>query len=115
MTSRAVAPEPFDSPDACDLRRDCYAEVACRYWKLPATSDEVDRRLAGDGAELLTPPTGHFIVGRYAGEPATCGGFLMLDDKCAELTRVYVRPGRSGTARTSPVTRRRMAFQQPGR
>ena len=91
-----MAAEPFDSPDACGLRRDYYAEVASRYWKRPATSEEVDRGLSGDDAELLTAPTGHFTVGRYAGEPAACGGFLMLDEKHAELTRVYVRPGYRG-------------------
>lgn len=96
MTTWAMAAEPFDSPDACRLRRDYYAEVASRYWQRPATPEEVDRGLDGDGAELLTAPTGHFTVGRYAGEPAACGGFLMLDEKRAELTRVYVRPGYRG-------------------
>jgi GNAT superfamily N-acetyltransferase len=96
MSSWAVAAEPVDSPDARGLRRDYYAEVAGRYWKRPATSEEVDRGLAGDGAELLTAPTGHFVLGRYSGEPAACGGFLMLDDTHAELTRVYVRPGFRG-------------------
>jgi len=97
MTSWIFTAEPVDSPDAYSLRRDYYAEVASRYWKRPATSDEIDQGLAGDGAELLTAPTGHFIVGRYEGEPAACGGLLILDDKRAELTRVYVRPGRRGT------------------
>jgi GNAT superfamily N-acetyltransferase len=64
--------------------------------RVRATPEEVDRGLDGDGAELLTAPTGHFTVGRYAGEPAACGGFLMLDEKRAELTRVYVRPGYRG-------------------
>lgn len=97
MTSWVMASEPFDSPDARGLRRAYYAEVASRYWKRPATSEEVDRGLAGDGADLLTAPTGHFTVGRYDGEPAACGGFLMLDDNHAELTRVYVRPGHRGS------------------
>ena len=92
-----MAAEPFDSPDAGALRRAYYAEVAGRYWQRPATSDEIDRGLTGDGAELLTAPTGHFIVGRYVGEPAACGGFLLLDGGRAELTRVYVRPGFRGS------------------
>ena len=99
MTSWSLAAESVDSPDAGGLRRDYYADVAGRYWKRPATAGEVDAGLAGDGADLLTHPTGAFIVGRYAGEPAACGGFLMLDGKRAELTRFYVRPrfrGRGG-------------------
>lgn len=97
MTSWIFTAEPVGSPDAYGLRRDYYDEVASRYWKRPATSYEIDEGLTGDGAELLTAPTGHFMIGRYDGEPAACGGFLMLDDKRAELTRVYVRPGRRGS------------------
>ncbi|GAB3182859.1 GNAT family N-acetyltransferase [Streptomyces incanus] len=96
-----IAPEAFDSPDATSLRRDYYAEVASRYWKRPATSEEIDQGLAGDGAELLAPPTGQFVVGRYGGEVAACGGVVMLDATRAELTRVYVRPvlrGRRGAS-----------------
>ncbi|MEU8520170.1 GNAT family N-acetyltransferase [Streptomyces sp. NBC_01216] len=94
--------ERVDTPHATALRRDYYGEVAGRYWKRPATEAETDAGLADDGAELLTPPTGAFLVGRFAGEPAACGGVLMLDDERAELTRVYVRPpfrGRGGGAR----------------
>ncbi|HEX5596562.1 MAG TPA: GNAT family N-acetyltransferase [Micromonosporaceae bacterium] len=96
-----LAPEAFDSPDASSLRRDYYDEVASRYWKRPATSEEIDQGLAGDGVELLTPPTGQFVVGRYNGKAAACGGVLMLDAEQAELTRVYVRPdfrGRRGAS-----------------
>ncbi|MCD0483312.1 GNAT family N-acetyltransferase [Streptacidiphilus sp. ASG 303] len=99
MTSWTLAPEAFDSPDATGLRRAYYDEVASRYWRRPATPEEVDRGLAGDGAELLAPPTGQFVVGRRGGEAAACGGVLMLDDGRAELTRVYLRPafrGRGG-------------------
>lgn len=92
MTSWTIAAAPVDSADAYELRRAYYDEVASRYWKRPATSAEIDEGLTGDGAELLTAPTGHFMVGRYDGEPAACGGFLMLDHKHAEITRVYVRP-----------------------
>lgn len=101
MTSWILAPEAFSSPDASSLRRDYYDEVASRYWKRPASSQEIEQGLAGDGVELLTPPTGQFVVGRYGGEAAACGGVLMLDAERAELTRVYVRPafrGRRGAS-----------------
>ncbi|GHG90276.1 hypothetical protein GCM10018780_10290 [Streptomyces lanatus] len=96
MTFWHLAPEPFDTADATGLRRDYYDEVASRYWKRPATSEEIDEGLAGDGAELLTPPTGQFVVGRFDGEAAACGGLLMLDAGRAELTRVYLRPAFRG-------------------
>nr|WP_240948268.1 GNAT family N-acetyltransferase [Planosporangium mesophilum] len=97
MTSWNLVPEAFDSPDAYRLRRDFYDEVASRYLKRPATSEEIDHGLTGDGVELLTPPTGQFVVGRYGGEAAACGGVLMLDAERAELTRIYVRPASRGT------------------
>ncbi|MEU4162627.1 GNAT family N-acetyltransferase [Actinoplanes sp. NPDC026670] len=99
MTSWIVTPEAFDSPDARGLRRDYYAEVAGRYWRRPATDEEIDQGLTGDGAERLVPPSGGFVVGRHSGEPVACGGFLVLDQERAELTRIYVRPefrGRGG-------------------
>jgi GNAT superfamily N-acetyltransferase len=101
MTFWTLAPEPFDSVNAKSLCRDYYDEVASRYWKRPATSEEIDQGLAGDGVELLTPPTGQFVVGYYGEEAAACGGILMLDSARAELTRVYVRPvfrGKNGAS-----------------
>jgi GNAT superfamily N-acetyltransferase len=96
MTSWEIVVEAFDSPDGQRLRREYYAEVASRYLRRPATTEEIDQGLADDGVALLAPPTGQFLVGRFAGDPAACGGFLMLDNERAELTRVYVRPGFRG-------------------
>jgi len=91
------APEAFDSPDSALLRRDYYDEVAGRYWGRPATAEEIDEGLTGDGAELLVPPTGEFVVGRFGGRPAACAGLLVVDTGVAELTRVFVRPEYRGT------------------
>lgn len=96
MTSWTIAPEPFDSPDASRLRRDYYDEVASRYWRRPATAEEIDEGLTGDGVERLAPPTGQFVVGRRGGRAAACGGVLLLDPEQAELTRVYLRPADRG-------------------
>ncbi|MFF2009208.1 GNAT family N-acetyltransferase [Streptomyces sp. NPDC058195] len=92
-----VAPERFDSPDAALLRRDYYDEVASRYWGRPATAGEIEEGLADDGADLLTGPTGRFVVGRHGGKAAACAGLLVVDADTAELTRVYVRPEHRGT------------------
>ncbi|MEV6393693.1 GNAT family N-acetyltransferase [Streptomyces sp. NPDC051907] len=96
MNGWTIAPEAYDSPDAVALRRDYYDEVASRYWKRPATCEEIDEGLTGDGVERLVPPTGQFLVGRRGAEPAACGGVLMLDGERAELTRVFVRPAFRG-------------------
>ncbi|MFF3174959.1 GNAT family N-acetyltransferase [Streptomyces sp. NPDC057900] len=92
-----VTPEPFDSPDGALLRRDYYDEVASRYWGRPATAEEIDEGLTDDGAELLVPPTGEFVVGRFGGRAAACAGLIATGDGVAELTRVFVRPEARGT------------------
>ncbi|MCQ0000372.1 GNAT family N-acetyltransferase [Streptomyces sudanensis] len=103
MTTRGPAagwdirPERYDTEDATALRRDYYGDVAGRYWRRPATPREIDEGLAGDGVEALEPPTGRFLVGRYEGRPAACGGVLLLDAERAELTRVFVRHAFRGT------------------
>ncbi|MFP1624148.1 GNAT family N-acetyltransferase [Streptomyces sp. 5K101] len=96
MTQWILAPEAVDTDDAHALRRAYYGDVAGSYWKRPTTDAEIDEGLAGDGAERLVPPTGQFVVGRYGGEPAACGGVLLLDAERAELTRVFVRPSFRG-------------------
>ncbi|MFD9500640.1 GNAT family N-acetyltransferase [Streptomyces sp. NPDC060035] len=88
-----VTPEHFGTPDAALLRRDYYDEVASRYWGRPATTEEIDEGLTGDGVERLARPTGEFLVGRYGGKAASCAGLLLTDAGTAELTRVFVRPG----------------------
>ncbi|MET9557730.1 GNAT family N-acetyltransferase [Streptomyces sp. NPDC006645] len=95
-----VRPESFATPEATRLRRDYYDEVASRYWRRPATEAEIDEGLAEDPPDGLAAPTGEFVVGRYGGEPQSCGGVLLLDgpgSPTAELTRVYVRPAARGT------------------
>ncbi|GAA4921481.1 GNAT family N-acetyltransferase [Streptomyces coeruleoprunus] len=92
-----IRPERYDMADATALRRDYYDDVASRYWRRPATAAEIDEGLAHDGVEALTPPTGQFLVGRFDGKPAACGGVLLLDAERAELTRVFVRHAFRGT------------------
>ncbi|MFF5280605.1 MULTISPECIES: GNAT family N-acetyltransferase [Streptomyces] len=99
-------PERVDTPDATALRRDYYDDVASRYWKRPATEAEIDEGLTNDGVELLTPPTGQFLVARFEGKPAGCGGVLMLDGERAELTRVFLRHGFRGAGGAGALLRR---------
>ncbi|MFD0074002.1 GNAT family N-acetyltransferase [Streptomyces sp. NPDC127166] len=99
-------PERVDTPDATALRRDYYDDVASRYWKRPATEAEIDEGLTNDGVELLTPPTGQFLVARFEGKPAGCGGVLMLDGERAELTRVFLRHAFRGAGGAGALLRR---------
>lgn len=90
------SPERVDTPDATALRRDYYGDVAGRYFGRVLTEDEYDDGMIDDGLGLLAPPAGQFLVGRYDGKAAACGGLLLLDTDRAELTRVFVRPAFRG-------------------
>ncbi|QGV80857.1 GNAT family N-acetyltransferase [Streptomyces ficellus] len=96
-TNWTVRPERYDSPAATALRFDYFDDVASRYYGRPITADEVDEGILNEGLDRLVPPTGQFLVGRADGEPAACGGVLMLDAERAELTRVFVRHAHRGT------------------
>ncbi|MFD5325383.1 GNAT family N-acetyltransferase [Streptomyces sp. NPDC127092] len=91
------SPERVDTPDATALRRDYFGDVAGRYYQRVLTEDEYDQEMIDEGLDLLAPPTGAFLVGRYGGEPAACGGLVLLDAERAELTRVFIRPSFRGT------------------
>ncbi|MEU3399146.1 GNAT family N-acetyltransferase [Streptomyces filamentosus] len=85
------SPERVDTPDATALRRDYFGDVAGRYFGRVLAEDEYDQEMIDEGLELLAPPAGQFLVGRYGGKPAACGGLVLLDSERAELTRVFVR------------------------
>ncbi|MFD4377492.1 GNAT family N-acetyltransferase [Streptomyces sp. NPDC058486] len=86
------SPERVDTPAATALRRDYYGDVAGRYFGRVLAEDEYDEEMLADGLELLAPPAGEFLVGRYDGVAAACGGIVLLDGGRAELTRVFIRP-----------------------
>ncbi|MFF9341750.1 MULTISPECIES: GNAT family N-acetyltransferase [unclassified Streptomyces] len=88
--------ERVDTPDATALRRDYYGDVAGRYFGRVLTEDEYDDDMIGDGLDRLAPPAGEFLVGRYRGKAAACGGIVLLDGGRAELTRVFLRPAYRG-------------------
>ncbi|MFH9738119.1 GNAT family N-acetyltransferase [Streptomyces roseolus] len=85
------SPERVDTPDATSLRRDYFGDVAGRYYGRVLTEDEYDEEMIDEGLDLLAPPAGGFLVGRYEGKAAACGGLVLLDSERAELTRVFVR------------------------
>ncbi|MFF7810790.1 GNAT family N-acetyltransferase [Streptomyces sp. NPDC007945] len=90
------SPERVDTPDATSLRRDYFGDVAGRYYGRVLTEDEYDEEMIDEGLDLLAPPAGAFLVGRYEGKAAACGGLVLLDADRAELTRVFIRPAFRG-------------------
>ncbi|MFB8277301.1 GNAT family N-acetyltransferase [Nocardia colli] len=100
MGTWTVSPEAFDSPAAAMLWRAYYTEVSDRWYRLheghvtdPA---ELERGIAATTGAEFTPPRGVLLVARYAGEPAGTAGVRLLDDKTAELSRVFVLPAMRG-------------------
>ncbi|WP_333740373.1 GNAT family N-acetyltransferase [Streptomyces sp. IBSBF 2806] len=100
-----VAPEPFDSPVAAALWRAYYTEVSDRWYLLHegrrTDPDELEREIAAQSWDELTPPHGQLLVGRYDGEPGGCAGVRLLSAGTAELKRVFVREelrGKGGAA-----------------
>ncbi|QNS06480.1 GNAT family N-acetyltransferase [Streptomyces xanthii] len=96
-----IAAEPHDSPDAAALWRAYYTEVSDRWYQRyegrDTDADELEREIAADPGDHLTPPEGRLLVGRYRGEPAGMAGVWLADAGTAELTRVYVRADLRGT------------------
>lgn len=95
--SWTIAPLPVGHPDSAALLRAYYDDIVGRYHGRRATREEVDAALAEEPSDDLAPPTGHFLVGRWEGRPAGCAGLRLLEERTAELTRLFVLPGARGT------------------
>ncbi|WP_411140474.1 GNAT family N-acetyltransferase [Streptomyces sp. x-80] len=95
-----VAAEPFDSPEAWDLLREYYTEVADRYYELyegrRSTAAEIEQGVAEYPSGHLAPPHGVLLVARYGGVAAGCAGVRLLDARTAELKQVFLRAARRG-------------------
>ena len=94
--SWSIAPEPVRSADAVALFRDYYTEVSDRYYLLHedrrTTEEELTKGLAAETGTELEPPAGVLLIARAGGEAAGCAGIRLVDDRTAELSRVFVRP-----------------------
>lgn len=93
--SWTVAPEPVGSADAVALFRAYYTEVSDRYYLLHegrrTTPEELAKGLAAETGEELEPPAGLLLIARADGEASGCAGLRRVDDRTAELRRVFVR------------------------
>ncbi|WP_030230840.1 GNAT family N-acetyltransferase [Streptomyces sp. NRRL S-350] len=97
----AVAPADVTTPEALELLRAYYYDVANRYYRLhlgrEGTPEQLEAGLADSPSDDLAAPDGLFLIGRYDGVAHSCAGLRRLDAATVELTRVYVRPGLRGT------------------
>jgi putative acetyltransferase len=88
-TITAVSPA---SEEAQELIRELDAEIAALYPGTPIEGIKV--------AEFETSG-GYFVVAQATGRALGCGGFRLVDDRCVEIKRLFVRAGarRRGIAR----------------
>ena len=90
-------PLPADAPPASDLLAAMVAEMSVLYGPIDAPG------MPSATPADFAPPHGTFLVGFDAGGAAVCGGGVKrLDDRAAEIKRMYVLPAarRRGHART---------------
>jgi putative acetyltransferase len=89
MTIAAVSPA---SDEARSLMRELDTEIAALYPGSPISGiDENEFEKAG----------GYFVVAREADQAMGCGGFVPVDERCAEIKRMFVR----ATARRRGIAR----------
>ena len=86
-----LAEEPYDGPGAKLLVPDYVAEIRSMY---PDWTPDVPPRLMPEDVE---PPAGRWLVAYRAGDPVGCAALKRLDDRTAEIKRVYVAPEARGT------------------
>jgi pimeloyl-ACP methyl ester carboxylesterase/GNAT superfamily N-acetyltransferase len=90
-----VREEPFDSPTSARLVADYVAEIRDMY---PEWSPNVPPRMSASDVE---PPDGRWLIAYRDGHAVGCAGFKRLDERTAEIKRIYVAP----TARGAGVSR----------
>lgn len=74
---------PYDHPDARRLTRALHTEQLALY----GFADDPDTTPEAD----FDPPRGLFLIARAGGEePIGCGGIRLLDERTAEIKRMFV-------------------------
>jgi pimeloyl-ACP methyl ester carboxylesterase/GNAT superfamily N-acetyltransferase len=86
-----VAEEPFDSAESSALVADYVAEIKAMY---PEWSPDVPPRMTGRD---VGPPDGRWLVAWSDGRPVGCAGLKRIDERSAEIKRIYVVPGARGS------------------
>ncbi|HET6870464.1 MAG TPA: GNAT family N-acetyltransferase [Solirubrobacteraceae bacterium] len=81
-----VREEPFDTPTSAGLVAEYVAEIRAMY---PEWSPDVPPRMNAPDVE---PPGGRWVVARRNGRAVGCAGLKRLDERTAEIKRIYVAP-----------------------
>jgi len=99
-----VAREPFDSPDAVALWRECYTHMSDSWYLLKENRrtdpDELEREIAADPGTDFAPPGGALVIARHEGAAAGMAGVRLLDDartgdvRLGDARAAGARPGR---------------------
>jgi GNAT superfamily N-acetyltransferase len=85
-----VRDEPFDTPESTALVSDYVAEIKAMY---PEWTPDVPPRMdAGD----VEPPDGRWLIAYRDGHAVGCAGLKRLDERTAEIKRIYVEPEARG-------------------
>lgn len=93
LATVAVTTADVDGPEATTVLGEYFAELVGRYHGRPATPEEVAYEFRMDPSTSLAPPTGGFLLAHSSGGTvAGCVGVRLLDERIAELRRMYVRP-----------------------
>lgn len=101
ITIETVAP---DAATAAQIVRDYMVDVASRWYRRPATDDEVDQALQDEPYDDLQGLTGMLLVAVEGGRPLGCAGVRFLHD-VAELTKVFTLPSDRGRGVGSQLLR----------
>lgn len=81
-----VREEPFDTPTSARLVADYVAEIRAMY---PEWSPNVPPRMTGEDVE---PPSGRWLVAYRNGLAVGCAGLKRIEERTAEIKRIYVVP-----------------------
>jgi GNAT superfamily N-acetyltransferase len=88
-----VEPAPVSGDEERRLLRDLETELVRRYRGTPGEGyADVDPT----HPEHFTPPDGTFLVARSNGRAVGCGGIRRVDERTAEIKRMYVVPDHRG-------------------
>jgi pimeloyl-ACP methyl ester carboxylesterase/GNAT superfamily N-acetyltransferase len=85
-----VVEDRFDSPASQALVSDYVAEIKAMY---PDWTPDVPPRMSARDVE---PPDGRWLVAYVDGRPVGCAGLKRIDDRAAEIKRIYVVPEARG-------------------
>jgi GNAT superfamily N-acetyltransferase len=86
-----VREEPFETPTSAGLVASYVAEIRAMY---PEWSPNVPPQMTGADVE---PPSGRWLVAYRDGHAIGCAGLKRLDERIAEIKRIYVVPEARGS------------------